>query len=372
MFKKQFFRINATSLIAIGSLLLGLNSLVSCGHKSKKATFATFLAAAEATSAAAIVNNANPEAIAWHKVKLNDLFKQGKPVIIGETITQQIYAGSIGEVAKFEISPSYDYVYRLRYWGCVKQPKFEPDGTWFQFKTLSLMATAEQLLKAARLATNWSSFKWQGQPRLNVWQKSEKAEWDIYGGAGTRDDPLNLMHGRPVVDEVKQTISAIISIKYDDKKGCYDADPIKAIIQYTPHLNYHINLWKFSKIKQIQSIDKYNQIFKNEVIAADDFPDFGSNNWTDESHILDAYHYLYNNQRDFGTIAKITFDSASFVSANDYGITKQIVFNVKASWVNVQFRLRLTFSFVNVNNQRIGYAFNYVFPETDAIIIIDN
>ncbi len=392
MFKNKYFKLGSISTMAIGLSVGGSVAFVSCGHKHKATfgTFGTFQTAALKENVANIVKNAKVKASSWVGFKDDDFTKQGLPTIEGHKITIKIYAKSNWTIASFSITAPANNVYRVGDWECSNQPALVPNGTWEQFKTLALAETPTNLLSTVKKVPNYKkNFKWDGDANINAWAENAIPEFDVYGGSGTTGDPLDVMHGQPLIDQSKQTVTAIISIKDSTKEGLYDADPIKAVIRYTNNVNYHVSDWIFTPIVQSQSFIKYKSIFETEIAVAkavskDTFDSFGSHNWLGNLSQMPNGHNSVSliTHNDHSTTATDFLSGAGFFSVIDDrrfnrvddfttiqgGLISAIVFDIitGVGEKDGQFRLVFTFKFVD-DNHHIGMAFNYLFPKAHAL-----
>ncbi len=131
---------------------------------------------------------------------------------------------------------------------------------WDEFKNSAKSVTPFILLNEIKNKKDiWNSFKWFGSASENVWQITDVAEWDVYGGIDS-NDPYQGMNGNFAVNDADRTITDIISIK--GQEGLSSANPIKCELFGMTHLHYDINQWQFSRILQNQSIAKYQSLIK--------------------------------------------------------------------------------------------------------------
>ncbi len=377
MFKNKLFKISLASIVISGSIVAGLGSifsLVSCGHKSNPpiADWNSFYKQAINESTINIINNANPLTTKGWKDDYEPAdFTADKPIVVKQTISIVIHAVLLKQFATFQIRASSDFIYNVKSWECIKQPQYNDKAVWDFFKISATAESAPKLLVQAKTSQSWNSFKWDGDASINVWQKSDQAEFDVYGGLGQHNDPLNLMRGFPSFDEINHTVSAIISIK--DKNGTYDANPIKATIKFDTLINkkYSIEDWTFSQATQYQSWEKNQAIFNSQVtIAKNDIKKFQSHTWDNQDHSEDAQAFLKTIGLP-GITRILTFKSSEVnFQIDSSGITSVIVLNVKDQFNHMlaEFDVKYTFKFRDPSKSTTtGSAFNYIFDTHNSV-----
>ncbi len=377
MFKNKLLRIGSVGIMSLGLLSISASALVACGHKKhtpSKYNWTTFLAAAKKASAAEIVAP-NKTAIGWGDVPNAQLVKQKEPIITDHNIVVQIYANPIWEIASFSISAPVDYQYDANSWTCSIYPRLVPNGTWDQFKYLATKVSPNDLLKTAKVAKNYASFKWVGKADTNVWQKDQVAEFDTYGGDGTtKVDPVDIMQGAPKIDEANKTISAIISIKDKTKEGTCYSNPIKAVIKYNNGNNYNLNQWVFSKIKQLQSFVRWTTMWQAGDKAAHtvQFSTFIKRYWTDSSHSMNTFIWFWIHWDNHGAIASYSRRGSGWDWNTKNGTTYEIWFWITTNTgplpTHSELHLRFNFMYNDISNHNIGTAFNYVFVTNGALV----
>ncbi len=264
MIKK--FKFIKFGFISFGiSILVGVSSLslISCGHKVN--SWEKFKANALNVSPNDLKSEiSNLSNYYWTK-DYNAVFsKTGKPAVsednhhtIMATIIIQYHITQYEYPINFYIK--YDnQAYHLKNWRANKSP-------WAVFKEEALIAIPRDLLYDARHLNYWLDFRWTGNATEAVWQDSDQAEFDIHGGIGN-SDPYAGMGGKPIANDEKHTITAIISVA--GKNGLYDSKPFKSVITDDANQKYNIQNWKFSKLNQLQSHDKYLDALKPDIALA--------------------------------------------------------------------------------------------------------
>ncbi len=375
MFKNKLLRIGSVGIMSLGLLSISASAVVACGHKKPglKYNWTTFLAAAQKASGAEIVAQYK-QTIGWYDVPSNKLIKQKPEFITGHSITIQVYASSIWEVASFSISAPVDYKYSAINWKLSIKPKSVPTGSWEQFKYLARTINAATLLKTAKVAKNYASFKWEGKADSNVWKKTDIAEFDQFGGSGgTKADPINVMQGAPKIDEVNKTITAIISIEDKTKEGTCFSNPIKAVAKYNNGENYDLSKWSFSKVNQLQSHAKWLSIFAFELGKWNslDFAPFTARSWTASNHISTSNDWFYSNWQ-FNPITSVIRSihgwDTNTPTAMIYEFGYDVHYNI---WLPAtgSFHIKFLFTYYNVKNHNVGNAYNYVFsPDSSTLV----
>ncbi len=372
MRKIKLWKIIISSFTIISTTTLLTSSLVSCGHKKippPKNTWEQFSTKASTETLMNIVDHANPAAINWKNLSNEDLSIYQKAVIKKPTITVVIMAKPLNQFASFSITAPTDYLYTVGDWKCSVPPQPTPTGQWNIFRKTALAVSAKTLLESAKKADNYKKFNWLA----SNWTVGDKAEFDVYGGAGG-SDPYKGMAGTPIADDGNHTISAIISIK--SQKGVYNSDPIKAVISFTG-VSYNPKQWAFSQDEQLQSKAKYKLLFDNcindlnkaNAIAGDNqiWINFSYGNWVSNSvggpkHTENNYVIKYLENQGYSKLLEV----------NLYNYTPPYPINNKCSESILQisfrqdsdpthsFNLKLnSYFYFDNGNKNVGTAFNY-------------
>ncbi len=166
----------------------------------------------------------------------------------------------------FKIKYSSDSKYDLNNWTYSQTPGL---NKWSVFKEKATSISAESLLLQVKNSKVWSTLKWPDNPINNTWKDEYVPEFDVYGAPG--------MNGNPTADNTNFSVTATISIKDPAKRGLFDANPIKAVINDRDNSDYSVNDWKFSADTQSQSIIKYRELVTTQIDLAKKVIDPGSN-----------------------------------------------------------------------------------------------
>ncbi len=276
MYKHKFFKpflgiLSSVALVSTISL-----STVSCGHKSTTVnTWDAFKKAALAETAPNLKTTiTNLKQYYWtnNDVAIFDIYN-GLPAISStdaNTIVAIIIiknkATQLQYPINFKIQYSSGSKYEVNNWTHSQTAGL---SKWSDFKAKALSISAANLLAQAKNSKVLNTLKWDNNPtkETNSWTDNYIAEWDIYGGNGSGDSYVG-MQGKPVANDRDFSITAIISIKDISKRGLYDANPIKAVIDDRDNNTYDISKWKFSPVTQSQSIAKYKAVVNNQITAA--------------------------------------------------------------------------------------------------------
>ncbi len=230
--------------------------MASCSHSNSKNeyTWNQFKTAAGQEIAFKIVQASKPSGwsaavggeLTNDKFNIND---DAQSIIVNITWTKanDKFNPSIDQ---FEIDYTDNAAYSIGLW-TAGTPHAIYGPTWDRFKMVASSISANQLLAIAQPWTSdhQKTFIWEfGIATQRSWSKTETAKFDTFGSL-TGTDSYQGMAGKPIIDESKQTVTAIIS--KTGKNGAYDSDPIKAIATYKKDQNYNINNWVFSKDTQL-------------------------------------------------------------------------------------------------------------------------
>ncbi len=372
--KTCFISFGVSSLIAISGL-----SIISCHSKSTK-TWANFKKHALAEQASNLKSTVatitqyhwNPNAVAVYS-------SSGKPSI-STTANNTIIATIIIEnepinlqyPINFAIKYNTNTAYDLKDWTHNQTPDTDK---WSSVKTKGLAISAATLLAQAKKADALKNFSWAGNASQLVWQESDIAEFDTFGSSGAKD-PYAGMQGKPIADDEKRTISAIISIKDPKKEGNFDADPIKAVFDNSDNKSYDINNWKFSQTVQLQSTTKYSALVNTQIDIAWQFAlnsksdrvaaqnKFDLANWVNKIHINSDFNVINNIYKTgYGEVSGIQCLNA-FSNPIKGGVESKVIIQFKANhWKGYNYTLANEFPFSD-SNKNSGPAFNYTWSPT--------
>ncbi len=385
MKSKKFFKTTMTSFAILGGTSLCTSALVSCGKKNTpppaKATWDQFQKKARAESLYNIVQNANPPADDWKNLSSTDFGPYGNIVVNKPMITIKILAKSLSEYASFSISAPSDNTYKVGNWACSKAPSPTPSEQWTTFKTAAIAVTASDLLKQSG-TDPYKKFHWIGDTTQQTWQTGQTAEFDVYGGNGGTDTYKG-MSGTPVVSETNHTITAIISIANSNKRGNYDADPIQAVITDTGS-PYGLSGWVFTQTKQLQSQQKYAEVFDASI---GDLPNTGdiqpapvnatwthfaihnyiSNESTDHTNNNYVSIYLAKHQLSNWVLIRVENYNPNQPDSNNNRLKNVLTLKIWTSLNNptTSYTVTLTsyFNFKDKSNTNVGSAFNFNWNE---------
>ncbi len=216
---------------------------------------------------------------------------------VNKTVTATVKNQKNNLTAVFFIQYTPAVKYNVNQWQCLENPAAtigkNSYSNWTSFKTDVLKTSPKQLLNIVTASYNWKTIdQWNSHNwYVNNSQTLYTPEWDIYGGLDAKDPAggINLMNGTIVANSTTQAISATISIKGNE--GLASACPIKATIQYNgPN---KIVSWKFSKVNQLQSKAKFEQLFSKVVELAKPYSPTKTFYWDptfSDHHFINANH----------------------------------------------------------------------------------
>ena len=276
------FKILLLSTVVSSSVVF---STASCSHKNNSGndTFKlwnAFKKNAESETIRNIVKQTHP--IGWEdasdlELRFGPFKADDAKHIISVDIMRN--SGSNETTATFKISFIKAQKYNIDQWKCTSQPSGNT-GSWILFKEEAFRLDPNDLLNIVKKSSNWNKFAWKyGTTSQTKWVAGDEAEFDTFGSL-TNDDASNYrgMTGKPTANESNFTITAIISKK--GHEGLYDADPIKASIEYKFGEKYNINNWNsFTQKDQLQSLEKSNSIIDKQVEVAKNFSEFEKTNF---------------------------------------------------------------------------------------------
>ncbi len=295
MHKYQIIKLLAASLITTSSIAVTID-LVSCSnnHPTPNAeTWAQFQVSAHRESAANIIYatkpNIWPDDIPDMELKISNYSVDDGHQQIRLDITRN--HNNFISSASFNITDDNIVKYNVDDWECNVQPHF---SEYDNFQIKALQETAVNLLDFLKPWTIPKDYHWKyGTLDQATWSKVDEPEWDIYGWL-TKHDSYKGMAGKPKSDTKTKTITAIISKV--GHEGIYDADPIKAVIQYYPGVEYNIKNWTFSPVEQLQSFEKMKDLFEARLKLAytkDEIePPLCSVNWMTITGAPEVYNQL--------------------------------------------------------------------------------
>ncbi len=261
---------------------------ISCGSKkpSPKQVWGDFKKEALKAKAIDIVT-ANPVE-EWGVVTNNDLSKgditfddQAKNISVVITRIKKNYNMSLDFTIQYLNNNRYD----INDWTHSSAPTYDP-GTWGLYRETAKTTSAEQLFEIAITKNKVQGFKWKyGTDDQITWKidGSQKPEFDTFGSLTDHDaSGFKGMGGKPTANDATFTVTAIISKK--GYEGAYDADPIKATAQYKAGDSYKLTDWNFTQVEQLQSIEKAESIYDNQINIARlnngyNFDAFQNQNW---------------------------------------------------------------------------------------------
>ncbi len=367
----------ATSLIVTSTVVLGAN-LISC-HESSTNSWGDFKRNANNETALNIVNTTNPNnwsgAIA-SELKISDFKADNSKQAVTLTITR--IKDNITSHGKFMINYKDGDKYDLGAWACSGQPS---DDEWSAFQEAAQNQDVNLLLTKAAPWSDTVKFKWQyGTAKQINWAKSETAEWDVYG-SNSKTDVYQGMNGKPHFDNDAKTMTAVMS--KTSAKGGYDADPIQAVIKYTPGTKYDIKNWTFTKVKQLQSLDTVTSLWNADKAIANASTDetawinFAKVNWmtfgsvvknADDHSTSMANTLTHNGQRNLADPQDNQIvNKKSIITDINKGKKFSIVFIISMKDAQNSWSLHLDFNYMFANKPdgtagdgaNGGTAFNY-------------
>ncbi len=332
-------------------------TIISCGHKatSPHYSWTQFKTAVSKEKAINIVNITKP--INWTNNPI-----ASEVSIINSKIDENNFnikldinrvSNDLHSTASFEIDYTNNQKYDIEDWHCTSEPSFTE---WSIFKMAALQVTAINLLKVISDTGQINTFKWTyGTPSQIAWVGKDSPEFDTYGSL-TANDAYKGMQGAPIASDSAKTITAIISKK--GKKGAYDSDPIKAIIHYQAGTKYQISDWKFSQVEQLQSWEKFNNIFTHQLELTNNWGSFNAVNWmTANGHNGNSHSESIDtilNETGYSNHEPLIMKSHQIDKTKPKEITMEIVFKFLASNQANELSLLINFQYANQKDSSAG------------------